>query len=63
MKWTAFQRQKNELKFVEAQTHREAIKKAVQKYGIVPETVNDVRPRTGDAELMTQSEFKQFMRD
>ena len=61
MEWTAYRQKDDKLKFVQADNQKEAIRKAVNKYNIVPETTNDVRPRTGDAKLMNQKEFNEFM--
>lgn len=59
--WTAYDSRNNTLKFVHANNQKEAIKKAVNKHNIIPQNVNDVRPRTGDSELMTTEEFEEFM--
>ena len=61
MEWTAYRQKDDKLKFVQADNQKEAIRKAVNKYNIVPETTNDVRPRTGDAELMEQDDFEDFI--
>jgi len=59
--WTAYSQKNDKLKFVQADNQKQAIQKAVNKYNIIPETTNDVRPRTGDATLMTTKEFNEFM--
>jgi len=59
--WTAYSQEKNNFKFVKANTQKEAIRKAVNKYDILPQTTDDVRPRTGDATLMTTKEFNEYM--
>jgi len=61
--WTAYDTETGRMKLLNASNHREAIKKAVNKYDIVPKRSYDVRPRTGDAELMSREEFKEFMRN
>ena len=58
--WTCYDPKTDEMLFVVAEDQRSASKKAVQK-GITPQDVHDVRPRLGDAELMTRDEFKAFM--
>lgn len=59
--WTAYEQETDKLKFVRADTQQEAIKKAVNKYNIVPENTDDVRPRTGTQEIMSTEEFQKFM--
>lgn len=59
--WTAYDSKTQELSFVRAENHKEAIRKAVNNKDIVPRDVNAVRPRTGDRELMSKKEFQEFM--
>lgn len=59
--WTAYSQKQQKIKFVKADNQKEAIKKAVNKYDIIPETTDDVRPRTGDATLMKEDEFNKYM--
>lgn len=59
--WTAYSREKQDFKLVRATNQREAIKKAVNKYDIIPENTHDVRPRTGTQQIMTTQEFNKFM--
>lgn len=59
--WTAYDAKTQELSFVRADTHKEAIRKAVNNKDIVPRDVNAVRPRTGDRELMSKKEFQNFI--
>lgn len=59
--WTAYDKDTGKMKLLNASNHKEAIKKAVNKYDIVPNNTHDVRPRTGDANLMSEKEFNNFM--
>lgn len=59
--WTAYDAETQRLKFVRADNHKEAIQKAVNNKDVIPRDVNAVRPRTGDAELMSKKEFEEYM--
>lgn len=61
--WTALDSKTDRLKFVHADTQREAIRKALYKYDIVPRKTDDVRPRTGTQSIMSTEEFDDFMED
>lgn len=58
MEWTVLQGDKLEL--VKADSEKEAILKALHR-GTVPERHLDVRPRTGDADMMTEKQFNKFL--
>jgi hypothetical protein len=60
IRWIAYSRDKQDLVFVHAEDHREAIVKAMDR-GIRPSRSSDVRPHDEDAELMGTSEFDEFM--
>jgi len=62
LKWTAYDHKRERFKVVYAANQKEAIKEAAEKYGIVPEATDDVRPRTGTSSLMTKKQFQEFMR-
>jgi len=59
--WTVYDHRKENFKLVRAETQKEAIKTAASKYGYLPQSTDDARPRTGDANLMTDEEFEEFM--
>jgi hypothetical protein len=60
IRWMAYSRDKQDLVFVHAESHREAIVKAMDR-GIRPARSSDVRPHDMDAELMGNEEFEEFM--
>lgn len=58
--WTIYDTRDDELTFVKASTHKEAIRKGCRR-NVVPQRTHDARPRTGDAVLMDRFEFREFM--
>lgn len=60
IRWIAYSRDTQDLVFVLAENHREAIVKAMDQ-GIKPSRSSDVRPHDKDANLMSTSEFDNFM--
>lgn len=58
--WLLFDSKTKEMRFHRCRTQKEAIIEALEK-GIVPRKTDDVRPRTGDATLMSTEEFEEFM--
>lgn len=59
--WTVFDSETQELRFVRADSQKEAVRKAFRRFGVLARHTNDARPRTGDAELMGVGEFREWL--
>jgi len=57
--WTVYDSKTQEIKLVRASSQRDAWRKGA-RMGVIARHTNDVRPRTGDAELMDIPEFEEF---
>lgn len=58
--WTVWDPEREDFTLVYASSQKEAIVKAMER-GYKPGYTNDCRPRTGDGDLMSIEEFKEFL--
>lgn len=59
--WVCWDESREDICFIRASSHKEAIDKAIRKWDYVPHTVNDCRPRTGDANIMSKEKFREYV--
>lgn len=58
--WTVVDTESKDFTLVRARSQKEAAKKGMRR-GYIPKTTNHCRPRTGDATLLSEGGYREFL--